>query len=136
VLHANRSVNANHQRLAFDLEITMRHADRRFFVAACDELGILVAAVVDEGLVQAAERIAGIRAQIFEADGLEGVDHEVRAWMIDRNRLYIGIGQGCGCGRFHLGFSRHRRQRRRRIAWRGNWLWRGDCVSRRGRPGD
>jgi hypothetical protein len=79
VLQAHRAVRHHHHRLAFDLGVAVRHRHRRFFVAAGEQFGILVAAVVDQGFVQSAETRTGIGGDIFEAQGLENIDHEVGA---------------------------------------------------------
>ena len=79
MLQADGAVRHDHHRLAFDLGVAVRHGDRRFFVAAGEQLGVLVAAVVDEGFVQAAEAGAGIGGDVFEAERLDDVDHEVGA---------------------------------------------------------
>jgi hypothetical protein len=55
VLHANCPVGEHRQRLAFDLGIAVGHVDGRLFVAASDELGALVPAVVDDGFVNSAD---------------------------------------------------------------------------------
>ena len=74
-------------RLAFDLEVAVRHGDRRLLVAAGDELRRRVAAVVDERLVDAAEARAGVGRDVLEVERLEDVDHEVAARPIGRQRL-------------------------------------------------
>ena len=66
VLQADGAVRQHHQRLAFDLEVAVRHRHRRFFVAAGDQLRSLVAAVVDQRFVQPAEAGPGIRADVIE----------------------------------------------------------------------
>ena len=55
VLQADRAVHADEQRLAFDLGVAVAHGDGGLFVAAGDEFGHLVAAVIDQRFVEAAE---------------------------------------------------------------------------------
>ena len=43
------------------------------------DLGHLVPAVIDERFVDAAEAGAGIGGDVFEAQALDDVDHEIRA---------------------------------------------------------
>ena len=66
MLQADRAVRKHAERLAFDLGVAVRHRDRGFFVAAGDELRLLVAAVVDDRFLQPAEAGAGIRADVFK----------------------------------------------------------------------
>ena len=54
VLEADRPVAQRHQRLAGDLEVAVGHADSGLLVRASEELRHLVAAVVDQRLVDAA----------------------------------------------------------------------------------
>jgi hypothetical protein len=72
-------VREHEERLALDLVIAVTHRHRDFFVAAGKEFGILVAAVIDQRLVQTAEAGSGIGGHKFEAEVLEAVDHEVAA---------------------------------------------------------
>ena len=66
-------------------------------MAAGDQLGVLVAAVVDQRFVQAAEAGAGIGADVFDAQRFDDVDHEVGAGPIGgedfENRRSLGIGR-------------------------------------------
>ena len=91
VLQADGAVRHDHHRLAFDLGVAVRHGDRGFFVAAGEQFGILVAAVIDDGFVQAAEAGAGIGGAIFDAERLDHVDHEVGANAQRRLRLQRGL---------------------------------------------
>ena len=50
VLQSHRAVRHHHHRLAFDLGVAVGHGDRRFFVAAGEQLGHLVAAVIDAAI--------------------------------------------------------------------------------------
>jgi len=55
MLQADRAMAKRHQRLAGDLEIAVRHADRGFLVRASEKFRHLVAAVIDQRLVDGAE---------------------------------------------------------------------------------
>src|ERR1039458_9684419 len=65
------------QRLACDLEVSMRHADGGLFITAGQKFGLLVAAVIDQRLVQGAETRGWIAGQIFYVERFDHVDHEV-----------------------------------------------------------
>src|SRR5579872_1192419 len=74
----------------------MAHGDGGFFVTARQPLGhrIRVGTVIDEGFVEAVERRARVGCGVLDVQGLEDVDHEVRAWI-----LYDAIGgRGAGPG--------------------------------------
>ncbi len=109
MLQANRAVRKNAQRLALDLGIAMSHGHRRLFVTAGDELGILVAGVVDHRFVQPSETRTRHRANVLEVERLEDVHHEVGTGAVDGKHF-------AGC--------------RRRIALHGR---EGECARRRGR---
>ena len=79
VLQADRAVAERQQRLAGDLEVAVRHADRGFLMRAGEELRHLVAAVVDQRLVDAAEARSAVRRQIFDVERLDDIDHEIGA---------------------------------------------------------
>ncbi len=79
VLQPHRAVAQRHQRFAGDLEVAMAHGDRGFLVHAGEELRHLVAAVVDERFVDAAVARSTVRRAVLDVEGLEDVDHEVRA---------------------------------------------------------
>ena len=87
MLQSDGAVSHRQHRLAFDFGVAMRHRNRRLFVHARDELGILVVAVIDDRFVQSAETSTGIREEILESDRLEDVEHEVRARAIDDPRF-------------------------------------------------
>ena len=70
VLQAHGAMREYGQRLALDLGVAVGHADRRFLVAAGEELGIAIAAVVDHRFVQGAEAGAGIGADVLDAQDL------------------------------------------------------------------
>jgi hypothetical protein len=65
--------------LPFDFGVAVGDADGGLFVAAGDQLGRFVAAVIDDGFVQATECRAGIGGDVFEPEGLDDVHHEIRA---------------------------------------------------------
>jgi hypothetical protein len=79
VLQAHGAVAERHQRLAGNLEVAVAHRDGGFLVHAGEELRHLVAAVVDERLVDAAVARGAVRRAVLDAERLDDVDHEVRA---------------------------------------------------------
>jgi len=97
VLQADGAVAQGQERLAGGLEVAVRHRDRRFLVHAGQEFGFLVAAVIDQRLVQAAEARRRVRRQIFEIERLDDIDHEVRAVRHMRARQLLRH-RGLGCG--------------------------------------
>ena len=58
-------------RFALRLEVTVRHGHGRLFVAAGNQLRALVAAVVDQRLVKAAEARSRVGEEVLEAQRLE-----------------------------------------------------------------
>ena len=84
MLQAHGAVGQDEHRLAFDHRVALGQGDRGLFVATGDELGVLVAAVVDQRLVNAAKTGARIGGHVLEAESFDDVDHEVGAGAIDR----------------------------------------------------
>ena len=111
MLQPDGAVREHAQRLALDLEIAVAHGDRNFLVGAGEEFRALVAAVVDQRLVQAAKARRRIGGHVFEAERLDHVDHEIAAALAEGERLQRG--RRGGLGRF-VG-QRHRISRRRRL---------------------
>ena len=103
MLQADRPVRHHRKRFALRLEVGVRHRHRRLFVAAGEELGTPVAAVVDERFVQPAEARARVRADVVEPERLEHVDHEVGAAALVFAQ-HLDVGRRRGFGR-----QRHRR---------------------------
>src|SRR5437867_1319896 len=78
-------------RLTFDFEITMRHGHRRLLVTIRDELGIAIAAVIDQGFLHPAEARSGISANIFETEGFDDVHHVIGTTTVrDQNLSLLG----------------------------------------------
>ena len=101
-------------RLPFDLRVAVSHRDRRLFVAARQQLGELVVAVVDDRFVKAFEARARIGGDVLEAERLDHVDHEVRAGPFHdarrgAARRWFGVGRQLSVGR--RGRARARRAR-------------------------
>ena len=124
VLQSDRAVGKDAERLALDLGVSVRHSHRRLLVAVGDELGALVAAVIDHRFVEAAEARPRVGANVFEAQGLDNVHHEIRAGpplgeRVDFRRP-VGLGRrhhGYGTGRLcRLGVRRLARRHQRRGA--------------------
>ncbi len=111
MLQAYGAVHERGHGLAGRLRVAVRHRDRRLFVHAGEELGLLVAAIVDERLLQAAEARAGVRRHVFEVERLDDVDHEIGAGALDDDVAWplvipakAGIQLGPGLRRGDRGF--------------------------------
>ena len=128
MLQADRAVTERHQRLAGDLEVAVRHGDRGFLVRAGEKFRHLVAAVVDQRLVDGAEARSRVRRQIFDIEGLDDVDHEVGAGNAadPRSRQVL---RRSALGRRHV----HRRRQRGRPSRGGGRGRRGRSLRRRHR---
>ena len=83
VLQTDVAMHQREHRLAFNLREAVRHRDRRFLVAARQQLRHLVIAVVDDRLVQPLEARSRIARGVLEAEALDHVDHEVRRGAFD-----------------------------------------------------
>ena len=111
VLEPHGAVREYGDGLAFDLRVPVSHGHGGLFVAAGDEFGTFVPAIVDHRFVQAAEARSGIRADVLDAQRLDDVDHEIGAGAAFREDFEPG-------GRADLRFRWNRRGRRnaRRVA--------------------
>jgi hypothetical protein len=113
VLQADRAVADHGDRLAFDLGVALRHVDGDLLVRAGEDFR-LVAAVVDDRLVQAAEARGAVHRQVVEVEGLEHVDHELAAarglvHRVGGRRQALGRRQpGPGHGGLEVGAGRCR----------------------------
>ena len=67
------------QRLAFNLRIAVSHRDRRFLMTTGEEFRFLISPVIDHRLVQGPETGSRIRADVFDVERLDDVDHKVGA---------------------------------------------------------
>jgi hypothetical protein len=111
VLQADGAVRHHRHRLAGRLGIAVRHADRGFLVQAGEELGLGVAAVIDQRFVQAAEARPRVGRDVFEAERLDDVDHEIRARPLDHDvagQQLLGFALGFGSLRHHRCGGRRR----------------------------
>ena len=96
MLQADDAVARHRNRLAFDLGIALRKVDGDVLVHAGDDFR-LVAAVIDDGFVQAAVARRAVDRQIFDAERVQHVGHEVAAarGLIRRVlRRRHGLGRG------------------------------------------
>lgn len=127
VLQADRRMDEIEDRLAFDLGIALRHRDRDFFVQAGEPFGRGILAVIDEGFLQAAEARARHRGDVFDAQGLPRIDHEIRAaGLLDE--VIGACGEALRLGRFvdrgdalrRLGLLGRRRALRHRLERNGD----------------
>ena len=106
MLQSDRAMGHDHHRLAFDLRVSVCHRDRRLFMAAGQQLRRLVATVIDDRLMQRTERRSWIRGDIFDAQRLDGIQHEVRSGPVGRVNI-DARGRG----------TRLRCRKRRRWKW-------------------
>jgi hypothetical protein len=99
VLQADGAMRCDEHRLAFGFEVPVRHGDGRLLVHAGDQLGALVAAIVDDRLVQTAEARTGIGGDILEAECLQHVHHEVGAApLVVAEDLHLARADRLACG--------------------------------------
>jgi len=78
VLQADDAVARHRDRLAFDLGIALRQVDGDILMHTGDDFGF-VAAVIDDGFVQAAVARSAVDRQIFDAERVQHIGHEVAA---------------------------------------------------------
>ena len=83
MLDADGAVARRDDRLAGDLRIAMGHRDRLLLVDAGDELGLAIAPVVQDRLVQPSEARARVGRDIVDVEVLEEVDHHVGGRVVD-----------------------------------------------------
>jgi hypothetical protein len=83
VLQAHGAVDHRAHGLARGLGVSMRHRDGGFLVHAREQLRLLVAAVVDERFVDAAEARPGVGRHVLQVERLDDVDHEIGTGTID-----------------------------------------------------
>ena len=79
VLQTDGAVAQRDRRLACDLEIAMRHCGGGFLMHRRDQLRLLVIAIGDDGVVQAAAARRGIGEHIVDIQCLDAIEHEVGA---------------------------------------------------------
>ena len=83
MLQSHRAVAEHAQRPSGDLVIAMRHRGCLLFMNAGQQFRGLIAAIVDDGLVNAPEAGAGVGGDVVEAQALDHVHHEIRARIPD-----------------------------------------------------
>jgi hypothetical protein len=101
-------MDQHHDRPAGDLEIAVRHADGGLFVHTGDEFRLSVLAVSEQRFVQAAEAGGRIGEGVFDVQGLNDVDHEIRSGRAADTRQ---LGRQLGLCGGELGGGQHRRRR-------------------------
>ncbi len=89
MLNADRAVTRDRKRLAGNLEVAVTHGHGLLFVQASQKLGLVVAAVVDDRLVQPAEARPRVRRDIVDVEALDHVDHEIRARTVDEVAIQL-----------------------------------------------
>ncbi len=100
VLQTDGAVRQDTHRLARRLGITMRHRHRRFLMGAGEELGFLIAAIIDDGFLQAAKARSRIRRDIFHAGRFDHIDHIIGTRpandLVSGLRAIFGLPVGLG----------------------------------------
>src|SRR5437016_3007405 len=89
MLQAQRAVCVYSHRLALDLEVTVRYCYRSLFVETRQQLRVAVHSVIDSGFMQTAVAGARIGGDIFEAEGLNHIQHEVGSGTYRRQRAIV-----------------------------------------------
>ncbi len=79
VLQADHVVQRSDHRPTGGLGVAVRQGDRDLLVAAQDRARALVAAVIDQGIVQPAEARARIEGGILDTQRVQQIDHQVGA---------------------------------------------------------
>jgi hypothetical protein len=133
VLQADHAMADHGERLARHLGVALSHVDRDLLMRTGDDLGLGVAAVVDQRLMQAAEARGAVHREVVDVERLEHVDHEVAAARglvdrIGRRRHRIRRGK---LGPRHLGLGARRRFGSRRDGGIGGRRQRG-CTNEAG----
>ena len=105
VLQADGAVAQREERLARDLEVAVRHGDRRFLVHAGEEFRHAVAAVVDQRFVQGTIARSAIRRHVLDVERLDDVDHEIRTGN-PRNARELAWRLRFGLDRLRRGWQR------------------------------
>jgi hypothetical protein len=80
----------------------MRHRHRGFLMRAGEEFGFFVAAVIDQGFVQAADAVRRIARHVVDIERFDDIDHKVgggRAFGLHRYAWRSGFGRGDRGGR-------------------------------------
>ena len=79
MLQTHRTVTQRHQGLTGSLEVAVRHCDTRLLMHTVDVLWHDILTIVDQRLMNGSEARCAIGRDVFDAQGLDDVDHEVRA---------------------------------------------------------
>ena len=104
MLQTDGAVADHAHRLAFDLRVALRHRGGDLLVRAREDLGLVVR-VIQHGLVQPAEARSAVHGEVFDAERVQDLGHEVAAAR--------GLNDGIDGRR--LGFRLDVRQRRRAV---------------------
>ena len=78
VLQADRAVCVNRHGFAFNLEVTVCHCNGSLFMKAGQKLRVAVHSIINGGFMQTAVTGARIGGDIFEPEGFDHIEHEVR----------------------------------------------------------
>jgi hypothetical protein len=92
VQQPDRAVHQRHQRFAGGLRIAVCHGGSGLFVEDGEDLGLAIAAVVDDRFVQAFERRARIDGDVVEVECLQNVDHVIGAGSLNELRSDARLG--------------------------------------------
>ena len=94
VLQAYGAVSQHCHRSAFDFEVPMGHRHRRFFMTIRDELGIPIAAVVDDRFLHSPKTGSRVGADVLETQRFDHINHVVRAATVGRQDLDFACSSG------------------------------------------
>ena len=78
VLQPDHIVADGDHRFVFRLGIAVRDRHRNFLVMTEDHFRLVIAAVVDDRIVNTAKGRAGIEGGIFDIERLHQIDHDIR----------------------------------------------------------
>jgi hypothetical protein len=106
MLQTHGAMGHDQERFAFDLEVPVGHCDRRLFVAASDPLRVFIAAIVNEGFLQATEARTRVGTDEIKTQALQDIRHEIRARPVSG----VNIDSGSRGGRFQCDLA---------FGWRG-----------------
>src|SRR5262245_44070108 len=79
VLQTNHVVADGDHRFVFRFSVTVSDSNGNLFVMAEDHFGLVIATIIYDGIMNAAERCAGIECGVLDIMGFHQIDDDVRA---------------------------------------------------------